>query len=71
MKVNYVYKEFVVAEETIERKIGKEVAGRTVVSINYHQPAGEGDAHYCDVAFDDGSVERIFRPDEVDWKEGN
>ena len=40
-----------------------------VVDITYHEPQGEGDAHYCDVIFDDKSSFRVFRPDVVEFSE--
>jgi hypothetical protein len=36
-----------------------------VESIEYHEPAGEGDQHYCDVHLDDGKIKRIFRPEAI------
>lgn len=36
-----------------------------VVRIVYYEPQGEGDAHYCDVDYSDGSRTRVFRPDVV------
>lgn len=40
--------------------------------MRYHEPQGEGDAHYVDVFHWDGKVTRVFRPDEVVFKsEGN
>jgi hypothetical protein len=41
----------------------------TIIGIEYHEPAGEGDAHYIDVKMDDGAVRRIFKPDEVIFEE--
>jgi hypothetical protein len=41
----------------------------TVTEITYHEPSGEGDAHYCDVLFDSGDKTRLFRPDAIDWSE--
>ena len=38
---------------------------KDIEKIEYHQPSGEGDAHYVDVFQTDGVVRRIFRPDEV------
>jgi len=42
-----------------------------VVNIEYHFPMGDGDAHYCDVFFDDGVIERVFRPDHVIFAKPN
>lgn len=39
----------------------------TVTRLEYHQPMGEGDAHYVDVTFSDGEMRRIFRPDVIDF----
>ena len=39
--------------------------GFTIKRITYHEPMGEGDAHYCDVFFTNGNMERYFRPRSV------
>ena len=39
--------------------------GDLIKSMKYHQPRGEGDAHYVDCYYEDGCVLRIFRPDTV------
>jgi len=39
--------------------------GDLIKSMEYHQAAGEGDAHYVDCYFKDGTMLRIFRPDTV------
>ena len=39
-----------------------------VEHINYNQPRGEGDQHYCEVLYGDGRVERIFNLNKVTWK---
>lgn len=36
--------------------------------IKYHQPQGEGDRHYVDVIYTDGSCHRVFNPDTVRFK---
>ena len=49
--------------------IGKNVGGDvTVIKIDYHQPAGEGDAHYVDTHFSNGQLRRVFRPDCIDFE---
>ena len=48
--------------------IGKRYVTRYVSGIIYHEPIGGGDAHYCDVEFDDKSITRIFNPDSVEFK---
>lgn len=35
------------------------------VEIYEHKAAGEGDKWYYDVKFDDGSINRIFNPNEI------
>ena len=48
--------------------VGKLCGGNVIVSqIEYHEPQGEGDAHYCDVIYSDGCKTRIFRPDSIDF----
>ena len=39
--------------------------GFSIKRITYHEPRGEGDAHYCDVFFIQGHMERFFRPRSV------
>jgi len=39
-----------------------------VVGITYHEPNGKGDAHYCDVEFEGGSITRIFNPDSIEFR---
>lgn len=39
--------------------------GGDVTCIIYHPPQGEGDAHYCDVHYQDGRATRHFRPSSV------
>lgn len=67
--VYQVYKEYLDGE--VENWwVGKEVGiDHTVTKIEYHQPAGEGDAHYCDVHIGNGTVRRVFRPDNIDFGE--
>lgn len=36
--------------------------GEHIARIIYHAPGGDGDAHYCDAYFHDGSMTRFFRP---------
>lgn len=37
--------------------------------IEYHEPKGEGDAHFCDCYGFDGTIDRLFRPDSITFKE--
>ena len=45
----------------------KDAKGNAVVKVEYHSPSGEGDAHYCDVHFDNGKRRRVFKPDNIDF----
>ena len=48
--------------------VGKVVGGNVTVSaINYHEPQGEGDAHYVTILYSDGTSRRVFRPDCIDF----
>ena len=40
---------------------------KSVATIRYHEPAGDGDAHYCDVYFKDGQYKRYFNINEVEF----
>ena len=62
-EVKDVYKQFSNGEE-FNYFMGK----KYVVGITYHEPSGEGDAHYCDVEFEGGSITRIFNPDSVEFR---
>lgn len=66
MRVLSAYKEW--AKEPAELfEPGMTKGDYTIIEITYHEPQGEGDAHYIDVRMDDDAVRRIFRPDEVLW----
>lgn len=56
-----ILKEFKITEEYSYCQVG--IKG--VIEIMYHTPMGEGDAHYCDVKFESGTVDRLFNPDNV------
>ena len=38
-----------------------------IVCIKYHEPAGNGDAHYCDVYFWNGENKRYFNINEIEF----
>ena len=42
---------------------------KTCIEIYEHKAEGEGDKWYYDVKFDDGSINRIFNPNEIFIKE--
>jgi len=58
-------------EEYTNIKIGDRWKAKTgtkaVVEILYHYPMGEGDKHYIDVKFDDGSMSREFNINSIDF----
>ena len=39
--------------------------GKSCTKIKYHEPRGDGDAHYCDISLMDGKMIRVFRPDDI------
>ena len=39
-----------------------------VVDIQYHEPQGEGDQHYCDIYLSDGIMKRVFRPESISFE---
>lgn len=51
------------SEQYEERSIG--VAG--VVKIEEYKPKGEGDKWHYDVTYADGSIERVFNPNYVNF----
>lgn len=56
-------------EEQIDIKVSKAPDYSGCKRIEYHQPGGEGDAHYCDVEHWYGGVTRIFRPDIIEFED--
>lgn len=67
MKVKEFFKEYLNGEEELHwvgKVIDKDV---NVLEIKYHEPQGEGDAHYVTVLYSDGSSMRVFRPDRIDF----
>lgn len=68
-KILQIYKEYIDGEFDYWW-LNKEVdEGITVTRIEYHEPRGEGDAHYCDVYMNNGKMRRVFRPDNIDFEE--
>lgn len=39
-----------------------------VTKIEYHPAMGEGDRHYCDVCYEDGSVIRKFNLNSIEFE---
>jgi hypothetical protein len=60
-----MYREFPVDCSFTYAVKGKALNGSVVDRIMYHEPRGEGDQHYCDIYYVNGSLERIFRPDSI------
>jgi hypothetical protein len=64
-KVKSVYKEYPV-DGVID---SPNLLSKEIKSIEYHEPRGEGDQHYCDVNYVGGKTLRIFRPDSIVFEE--
>ena len=47
--------------------VGMKTGSRTIDDIVYHTPMGEGDSHFVDVFYDDGSVTRMFDIQRLSW----
>lgn len=47
--------------------VGKVVGGIVISAINYHEPQGEGDAHYVTILYSNGTSRRVFKPDCIDF----
>ena len=60
-KVVEFYKEYPVDESKECIKLCNDDVDR----IEYHEPQGEGDAHYCDVYYTNGYEYRVFKPDSI------
>ena len=58
------YNWFTTSESGEEYDIA-EVVDRGVKRIDYHQPHGEGDRHYCDIHYADGTGARVFNLNRV------
>lgn len=39
-----------------------------ITSMEYHEPLGDGDRHYVDIHYSDGTIVRRFNIDSVCWK---
>jgi len=64
-EIKQFYKEYHEDDEAVY--IGKQYSGEEVTKLLYHEPQGEGDAHYVDVYIDDKLTERVFRPDNIEF----
>lgn len=42
--------------------------GRNCLSIEYNEPSGPGDAHFCDVLFADRKTKRVFNINSVSYE---
>jgi hypothetical protein len=51
-----------------EYEVGKLYDNKKVTHIEYFTPMGVGDAHRCDISFEDGSKLRVFNLDKI-WME--
>jgi hypothetical protein len=67
MKVRQIIKEYPILRESEVVYVGMIRGNSVVESITYHEPMGEGDAHYCDVFYSNGSCDRIFKPDSIEF----
>ena len=66
MEVYQFYKEYLYGKYE-HNYVNKDLGGGvSITKIEYHSPNGEGDAHYCDVIMSDGTMRRVFRPDNID-----
>lgn len=54
-----------IGESSTGYLVGAKYKGKTPIEIIEHTAGGEGDKWFYDVKFDDGSVERIFNPNQV------
>jgi hypothetical protein len=52
-------------EEYKQYDLGSEYFGKVVVQIIHHTAQGEGDKHYCEVQFNDGSCEYVYNLNRV------
>lgn len=50
-------------------EVGAKANEGIVERIQHHKPKGEGDQHYSEIHFKNGSKTIIYRPDEVKFKE--
>ena len=46
-----------------------EVGKDKVKSITYHVPRGEGDRHFCDIYYVNGTKIRVFNINKIEWKD--
>ena len=66
MRVNKIIVDwFYTTGESGEEYVQYEVGKNNVLSIEYHEPKGEGDRHYCDVTMEDGIINREFNLNSI------
>lgn len=56
-------------EEFTNKTVGIMYGNLKCDAIKEHKAKGEGDKWYYDIHYSDGSVERIFNPNQVYYKE--
>jgi hypothetical protein len=69
MKVMSVFKEYPLDMSIFQKTVGhKTNYGDTPVRMEEHLPIGDGDVHYVEVYYDNGTMQRICRPDSVTYE---
>lgn len=56
-------------EEFTNRTVGVRYGNVTCDNIKEHSAAGNGDRWFYDISYSDGSIERIFNPNQVVFTE--
>jgi hypothetical protein len=45
-----------------------QLGNKGVNKIKYHSAQGEGDRHYCDIYYDNGTEIRAFNIEDIIWR---
>jgi hypothetical protein len=68
MKANLViYNWFYSTGQEGEQFTQARVGNGSIDAIDYHEPMGEGDAHYCDITYTNGKTDRVFNLNSVEF----
>ena len=67
LKVKAIIIDWFYSIENGEEYTSMRVGSTGVKEIKYHIPMGEGDKHFCDVYYEDGSVIRKFNINSIEF----
>jgi hypothetical protein len=78
MEINKIHYNWVFAsdgrdsgEDYQVEQVGTKNENGLPIAIEEHRPQGEGDKWFYDIVYDDGSMKRVFNPNQVFYKKIN